>query len=471
MDPVKMISTHIPDKTLYLALLMCFICYFLPYATYAQDHDLIQGRVIDKSTEAPLSGAHISLQGSSLGTISGPDGSFRIMADQWPVTLKITHIGYEEMLFNITKGMSDHEVILGLEFKPEMLEGVTITDQKVELIYKSPSFSVLDFEFHPYGIMLLIYRNSLKRADLVLLSMMEDTLATMKDLPGRAISLFRDCRQTLHYVATDTAYQIHFTGKDLKLIYPVHFIEFNVISNAFNAYLDHKFYYGTMRMQNQVIQYIRYDSLAQDYQPFWTVADQATLQILKDNPTHHYLLGNLVKSRNAEEDFNLFLMGSYASAEDQRLSLNLSRNASTEAHYLKNCVYKPVYAPLFTYHGNLVVFNHPNDRIEIITDKGECLSNVPITYQHDDNWGRLILKDDIREEFYTVEIENTRSSLRLIDPGNGKRGSLNLLHHTQVKKILVRNGYAYFTYHQPGTLERTMLFRQKLKQWDEAAAD
>ncbi|HSG67530.1 MAG TPA: hypothetical protein VK994_02405 [Bacteroidales bacterium] len=352
-----------------------------------------------------------------------------------------------------------------------MLEGVTITDRKVELVYKSPSYSVLDFEFHPYGVMLLIYRNNLKRADLVLLSMIEDTLATLEDIPGRAISLYRDCQQNLHYVAHDTAYQIFYTGRELELLYPCASIEFEVVSKAFFAYLDHRFYYGIRRIQNQVMEYICYDSVANTYKPFWTVADQANLQILKDNPIHFYLLDNLVKSHNPEADFDLFLMGAHAGAEDQRLSLNLSRTARREAHYLKACVYRPVYAPMFTYKKNLVVFNHPNDRIEVITADGGCLSRTPVHYHQEETWGELILKDDIREEFYTVEIENTRSSLRLIDPETGERGIKNALYHTQVKKILVRNGYAYFTYHQPGSLERTMLFRQKMRQWDEVFAD
>ena len=442
-------------------LILLFLISLLPLLSFAQGEQMIRGRIVDRATDAPLAGAHVGLEGTSLGTISGPDGSFRIRASGWPAVLKVSFIGYEEMVFTISEEMSGKEVVLGLAFKPEMLEGVTISDQRVELVYKDPSYSVLDFEFHENGLMLLIYRNSLKRADLVLLSMMDDTLAILEDLPGRAVSLYRDCQQNLHYVASDSAYQVFYQGAGLKLLYPVHYIQFEVVSKAFFACLGHKFYYGIRRMQDQVMQYICYDSLSRAYKPFWTVADQATLQILKDNPIHYYLLDNLQKSRNPEEEFDLFLMGAHASAEDQRLSLSLSRGARREAHYLKSCVYHPVYAPLFKYNNKLVIFNHPNDRIEIVSSEGECHTRTPIEYQHGDGWASLILKDDICEKFYTVEIENTRTSLRLINPETGERGIKNPMHFTQVKKILVRNGYAYFTYHQPGTLERTMLFRQK----------
>ena len=82
------------------------------------------------------------------------------------------------------------------------------------------------------------------------------------------------------------------------------------------------------------------------------------------------------------------------------------------------------------------------------------------------NWEELILRDDIRDEYYLVFINSNRVSLHSVDIHTGTAGPQNILYYPFVKKILVRNAYVYFTYRQPGSIERTMLFRQKLKKSD-----
>lgn len=75
----------------------------------------------------------------------------------------------------------------------------------------------------------------------------------------------------------------------------------------------------------------------------------------------------------------------------------------------------------------------------------------------------MILKDEIQDKYYTVFLHSNRASLHSVDISTGLLGSANHLYYPYVKKILVRNGYAYFTYRQPGSIDKTMLFRQKLK--------
>jgi len=442
-----------------LALTLLFLLLFT-LNTLGQERHLIHGIITEKESDLPLAGAHVLIEGSSFGTISGPDGSFRLSITEFPIKLKVTHIGYEDRFFSVTEDLKDEILVLSLNFSAEMLEGVTISDKKAELIFKDDSYSVLDFEFHENGLMLLIFRNRLKRAELVLLSNMNDTLALLTELPGRAASLHHDCLDHIHYVATDTAYQIQFTGNELKLLYPTDIIIFRPVARAFTAYHEDNYYFAISRSHDQVIEYIRYDSVADDYMPFKVVADSKKLKILKDNPGHHGLLGSF---RNDDLAFALLLMGADETLKEQRDRLKASRDISIEAHYLKKMVYTPIYAPMFKSGEQMIIFNHPESKIEFLNHYGQLKATCPIEYHHKKDWYALILKDEIRDDYYTVYLHANRASLHPLDIESGSMGEANILFYPYVKKILVRNGYAYFTYRQPGSIDRTMLFRQKLQ--------
>ena len=223
--------------------------------------------------------------------------------------------------------------------------------------------------------MLLIFRNRLKQSELVLLSTLNDTLAVLDELPGRANSLHRDCRDFIHYVAADTAYQVQFTGDKLSLIHPISLETFIPVANAFKAHYHDNYYFAINRMHKQMIEYIRYDSVSEAYVPFRTVYDSKALGIMKDNPEHFGMLAGLMSD---ELEFNILKMGSGSSFKDQEDAHDLERSINLEAHYLRECVYYPVYAPLFKSGEKIIIFNHPASQIEFLTPYGIPSGHTPI---------------------------------------------------------------------------------------------
>lgn len=426
----------------------------------SQERYLIQGIIYEKESEMPLAGAHVIIEGSSYGTISGPDGSFRLSITEYPVKLRVSHIGFQDRLFTVESTARGETLMLGLVFSAEMLDAITISDQEAEIIFRDNSYAVLDFEFHENGLMLLIFRNRLKRAQLVLLSMLNDTLATMSTLPGKAKFLHRDCQNFTHYVSQDTSYQIHFTGTDLLLLHPMDIRAFMPVAKAFKAYHNKSYYFAIKRMHDLVISYKRYDSLTDSYTTFREIYDKEKLQILKDNPMHHMFLGNPVSD---EQEFHLLQMGSDMSNEAQRKAFKSSRDASIEGHYLRTAVYTPIYAPLFRSDEQILIFNHPGSQIEFLSLDGKAIKQVPISYQDEKNWNELVLKDEITNKYYLVFKKANRLSIRSVDVHRGELGSTNTLYYPFVKKAIIRNGYVYFTYREPGSVDKTMLFRQRLK--------
>lgn len=459
MRLMKSLVKHHYVVVLVELLIVLFLLLFFSPGSYAQERQQINGIVFDKESSLPLSGAHVLIEGTSYGTITGPDGSFRLYIKDFPVTLKGSHIGYEERYFIVTDELKDEILMLGMQFSAELLDGVTISDKKAELVFKDEAYSVLDFEFHENGLMLLIFRNRLNRSELVLLSTMNDTLAILPELPGRAQSLFRDCRDFIMYTTMDSAYQVHYTGSELQLLYPLDMEIFSPVADAFKAFYDRFYYFSMNRFFDQVIDYVRYDTVTGKYFPYKTVTDEKNIRILKDNPKDMALLGI---SMSDEMELDQLLEDADGGIVFEKGNNNLARNMSFQAHYLKACVYYPVYAPLFKSNNELILFNHPESMIEFLSPEGKTLRTTFISHQKMDNWKPLVLKDDIYDKYYVVFEKLNRLSLRCIDVNTGLLGPVNEMAYPAIKKIQVRNGYAYFTYREPGSIERTMLFRQKL---------
>jgi len=459
MRLIKYLAEHHYLIVLAELLIVIFLLLLFSSGSQAQERQEIKGIVFDKESSMHLSGAHVLIEGTSYGTITGPDGSFRLYIKDFPVTLKVSHIGFEDRYFTVTDDIKDETLMLGLQFSAELLEGVTISDKKAELIFKDDAYSVLDFEFHENGLMLLIYRNRLNRSELVLLSTMNDTLAILQDLPGRAHSLFRDCRDFILYTSIDSAYQVLYTGGELKLIYPMDIATFRPVADAFKAFHDRYYYFSMNRFFDQVINYVRYDTATGKYFPFKTVADERNMKILKDNPEDMALLYG---GMSDEGELGQLLQDTDGGVVFEKGNNNHTRDMSFQAHFLKACVYYPVYAPLFKSNDELILFNHPGSMIEFLSPEGKILRTTYISHHKMDNWKPLILKDDIYDNYYLVFEKLNRLSLRLIDVNTGMLGPVNEMFYPAIRKIQVRNGYAYFTYRQPGSIERTMLFRQKL---------
>ena len=74
-------------------ILLVMAVFFLSLSSYAQG--VITGKVINKTTNAPLDGVTISIRGGA-STISSTDGSFSIKSSKNEANLLITSIGFEQ---------------------------------------------------------------------------------------------------------------------------------------------------------------------------------------------------------------------------------------------------------------------------------------------------------------------------------------------------------------------------------------
>ncbi|MEO6134735.1 MAG: SusC/RagA family TonB-linked outer membrane protein, partial [Ginsengibacter sp.] len=110
-----------------------FLLFFCSLATNAQK--IYSGKILD-SMENPISGASINVKNSRAGTTSGPDGSFKIKANE-NTTITVTAVGFQPTQAILNKD----NVIINLNPVNSFLEEVVVTALGVKREKRNLTFS------------------------------------------------------------------------------------------------------------------------------------------------------------------------------------------------------------------------------------------------------------------------------------------------------------------------------------------
>jgi len=143
----------------------------LQAANNEKNNGIIKGVVIDKSTQKPLQGVNIIIQGTERGTISGSAGNFRIQ--QLPVStysLAFSYIGYSKKKVQNITVESDKEINIGmieLSEEPIKLSDVVVTPGQFSIMGTMP-----------------LSQQTLASKDIKNMSFAEDITRAVSRLPG-----------------------------------------------------------------------------------------------------------------------------------------------------------------------------------------------------------------------------------------------------------------------------------------------
>lgn len=106
-----------------------------------QATDVVTGRVLAAGTNRPLSGVQVSVPGTTVGTLTGNEGSFSLELPPEADSLAFTYIGYETTTVPVQPRM---QVVL--EEEALGLEGIVVTALGVEREKRSLGYSVQDVQ-------------------------------------------------------------------------------------------------------------------------------------------------------------------------------------------------------------------------------------------------------------------------------------------------------------------------------------
>jgi conserved hypothetical protein len=100
--------------------------YFLDYYTlppvYNRTINTVRGRVIDASSHEPMAGVNVMIQGTTIGTVTDPNGNYNIVIPNSNANLSFSFIGYKAKTVPITSAQID----VALEEESMKLEEVVV---------------------------------------------------------------------------------------------------------------------------------------------------------------------------------------------------------------------------------------------------------------------------------------------------------------------------------------------------------
>lgn len=342
------------------------------------------------------------------------------------------------------------------------VEEVVISAQKQkEIVFSDPKYYIVDFTVHDTFAILLMknfgtyflyeldrdmnFRHKLKlsiNADFLMKDCFENTRVVTKD------SVYFVLNDSLGLFITEKHSRRHF----------MHAMSKCAGSTSEKIVIEKKSNYN----QDQLYYTVDIDS--GDRKIVYEMKDNEITRSMREAAAQLYLKDWVPRARMAEDGKG----GNYTRDTETSMSqeLNAQRilnGMQDRATFVASHVLKPKYNPLFTVDDTLYVFNHVDGRAEILSQNGEVVRSVPITYHLNKKWDKKVYADRVEKEFYAVKLRNGVQQLIRLALRDGEQQSVSeITKHAYPKKVVVRGGYAYYTYKESFESNLNTMYRQKL---------
>ncbi len=132
--------------------------------------------------------------------------------------------------------------------------------------------------------------------------------------------------------------------------------------------------------------------------------------------------------------------------------------------YLLGNIERPQrYNPLFVVDDSLYIFNHFEGRMDQLDMDGNVQKSLKINHHKKKGWDRRIYSDISKRQFYAVWVKNGAQHLIGLAMNKDEQNfGSKITKHAYPEKVIVRDGYAYYTYKPNFDANLNKLYRQKL---------
>ena len=437
----------------------------------------IKGTVRNELTSKPVPEANIRVYGTTQGTPTDNNGNFTLVLSKLPATLVISCIGYDRAVYDIIeKSAAPLRVLL----RPitYVLKEVEISPVSHSTVYEDKTYSVLDYELMDDHVALLVFRNVIQRAGMVLLSRGGDTLA-VSDLPELPPELLRrDFLSNVHYYAK--------TGKSYQCYY-----------NPENQNLDFLHPISTDSLEKYVMPYLFRISGRLYFQEKVLNGFGTSIAYYSKDGGKRYIKNCLNDKKISEflDDQEFYLkwngaIGSYVFPEDDienedRFNFSIPQGeggayGKNEARAHRFEFYNMIY-PLFKINEDtMAFFNFGNDQLEMLDPDGKVIATAPISFHKGSTainplaendraendgwrWGTRILTDEATHAMYAMFQRSGMVMIQKIDARTGNMGTATIIPFPFPEKIKLYKGEAFFLCKESGTKENWKLMKCSIR--------
>lgn len=411
-------------------LLPCFL--FSLVVTSQEAGFLVKGIVLDETSGAPLDAVNIAITGiENRGSSTDSSGRFFIKIEDFPVTLKFSHVGYAEKVIELTASKSK---FLTVRLSPAItsLPEISVSAQrKIDTVFHEP-LNVVDYAFKNDQVILLIYKNVFEKYQLATLDKNEKVLATLSLTDYRPASLFTSCLGNV-YLTTDLG------------VYP---ILTDAASISLGKFLDHEYFESAIQdcvlATDSFVYYTRYYYQGQAKQHFGISKNNTDQIITFPLIQHEHNIDLLI-----EETGNVFPRSGDVWQENVSLQFASLRNAPYGLKGMMKIFYPQLYAPIIKRDSMLCIFNHQESELQYFDSAGTKVSGIPIQYHRLKKWNKELIFDIKNETAFTTFDSKWGLQLCRIDMETGKLSEAIPIDRDFIEKLKIHDGCLYFLHRNP----------------------
>ncbi|MEI7661061.1 MAG: carboxypeptidase-like regulatory domain-containing protein [Bacteroidota bacterium] len=437
-----------------------FLLIFLPRLLFSQSPEL-KGILLNSATGEPVANAHVKVRKPGMGTVTGQAGTFSLAIPTLPAIIDFSCMGYEGISEEISTLTGELRTFY-LKPRTYLLDVVTISDKPALTLYKDEDYSVLDFDFLDSCLLLVVFRNQLKHAEIILMTTGGDTLAAVPVPSSPALGLYRDVLSNIHYITRrDEAFQADYDPVLHRLTFPFR-TSFDTIRKYIGGY---RFLLGN-RLWFQEDSPAGFMTAIGYYSP-----REGRKNILKSQD------GRGMKTYYTESWF----YHSDCSVpdpidENERTAIDADAIAYRHFYFEKSC------GELFRVSDtSMAFFNFCERRIEFLDRDGHAAGVTPIGFHlekpggfiasltgsiiggNDWKWNRRLIQDELLHNIYAGFSNRGYLRLKRIDLKTGELTPSAELPYEFPEKVKIFRGEVFFLYRGPGMAENRRLIKMALK--------
>ncbi len=394
----------------------------------------LKGWVLDKKKQEPLPYALVS-QGK-FGTTTDANGYFELRLKNFKETVKFYSFGYETRM--ILTDSSDLNITVELKVKTNQLAEVAIVAERKVAVVDKKQTVVLDYGFRGTNILVLTQEDVPKKFKLSLLDQNLDTIVSQV-IPVAWEKLFTDCFGQLHLLSKDSVYQLFNNTEDIFLLYPAErkffekFMEPYITSTDDYLYRMEKSGSRTLEMSffklktnQRTVRYTAIDRKGKKQTELTTIGiDKGSSKMANNEDRYIAMLDKGGAFRNQLDK------------ESSRI-------------FAEKIIYKEIFAPLFNQNDSILIFNFPQDQLEIYSNNRLIGNKRTLEFHKEKGWKPELIQDKTQNLFYSkYELAPGRISFYPVTIFNGKMGNSIEIPYQFPEKIKANGHFIYFLYRNP----------------------
>ncbi len=124
---------------------------------------------------------------------------------------------------------------------------------------------------------------------------------------------------------------------------------------------------------------------------------------------------------------------------------------------------RAMYNPLFVRNDTLVLFDHLQGEVKVFDQSLQLVESHPIDYHQSVFWDKIVAFDPVKGRFYSGELELGTARYIRLKPVTYAQGRQSAISETRYpEKVIIHNGFAYYTYSPELDVSVNKLYRQRL---------